>query len=326
MGLLSPDINTPEPAKPVNTRQEITYENTKINEHDFSTDVSDKVEKRPFENYTDVPDPLPAFLRNNEMLMVPEATEERVNQAQKDFDQSYARLSKVIPSDGNSNPPINSSDADYMDPQDARDKAATDKTHEKLDKRVSKSKHSSEARSSTTTHEVKRMPADSREDYTLVSDALPEGPFSIVMETNPRARTTSDVSPVKRPNLNLKKKSESLKRPEHFSDSKSQPVRRRSTAKEMVTYDPKAGFKLSAHRTSSDGTPQFMRHEAGDHLPSDPQVLAEEDKNSTHIPPPDVGCKHIYAAVDLTAKCRPESDLIRREGVGTPPDHYVACV
>ena len=263
------------------------------------------------------------------MLMVPEVDDDIVKSAQKDFDESYARLSMI-----RTDYPQECDDDDYMDPQDARDKSSATKTHNKLDKRVSKSKRGSDggstASSSSTVESSKKLIMSNREDYSMVSDALPDGSFEKVKGAGGtpeghRTRTTSDTSPIKKQkrNPNLARKSESMKRPDHVGHSKSQPLNRRSTAKEMVTFDPKAGFKLRAKRTVSDGTPQLTKVEdTQQESNSAPHSPVDEKKGVVLA---DVGGKHVYAAVDLTAKCRPETDIIRREGVGTP-DHYVACM
>ena len=281
-------------------------------------------------NYTVVPDSLPAFLRTDDMLMVPKVDNDTVKSAQKDFDESYARLSMIR----TDYPPV-CDDDDYMDPQDARDVSSITKTHDKLDKRVSRNKRGSDggstvSSSSTVESSKKLISMSNREDYSMVSDALPDGSFAKVKGAGGtpeghRTRTTSDTSPVKKQKRNpsLARKSESMKRPGHVDQSKSQPLKRRSTAKEMVTFDPKAGFKLTAKRTVSDGTPQLSKVEDSQlESNSAPHSPVEEKKGAVLA---DVGGRHVYAAVDLTAKCRPETDIIRREGVGTP-DHYVACM
>ena len=306
-------IPTPQLSRPVKSHVEPSYENTQIQDISTLGLPPRKITGESSGNYTEVPDSLPAFLRNENMLMLPECDEVIVKTAQKDFDESYARLSMIKIDD-----PANSQD-DYMDPQDARDRICTIKTHEKLGKRVSKSK--GEGGNSPSY----KISMDNHEDYTMVSDALPDGSFEKVGndEIRVRSRTTSDTSPMKKVTPKLKKKSESLKRPEHVGGALTQPLKRRSTCtKEIVTFDPKAGFKITAKRTSSDGIPVGTRSkESTNSAPSSP--IQEDESESP--PGKDVGGKHIYAAVDLTAKCRPENDIIRREGVGTP-DHYVASV
>ncbi len=317
-----PSIPTPQLSRPVKSHVEHSYENTKMQDGAISELPPRKITGGDSSgNYTDVPDSLPAFLRNENMLMLPEFDEDEVKNAQKDFDESYARLSMIKIED-----PTGIND-DYMDPQDARNKVSITKTPDKLGKRVSKRKGSNggDGNSPASVGYI----TSNREDYSLVSDALTDGSFEKVITTSSgseeiRPRTTSDTSPMKKITPKLKKKSESLKRPDHVGGvfSKSQPLKRRGTCtKEVVTFDPKAGFKLSAKRTASDGAPVTTRKDFQTN--SAPHSPIDED-DDTEIPS-DIGGKHIYAAVDLSAKCRPESDIIRREGVGTP-DHYVACM
>ena len=324
-GQKSSYIPTPQLSRPPRARDDHSYENTKLEE--IPMDDVPPPRKGTGEvsgNYTAVPDSLPAFLRNEDMLGLPEVSDDVVKTAQKDFDESYARLSMIKI---DSNLGVEPGD-DYMDPQDARDKACTTKTHEKLNKRVSKTKLTSEppVTNGTSSTTGKKAIMANREDYSMVSDALPDGSFSGKVAPSGvvafRPRTTSDTSPMKKMTPNLKKKSDSMKQPVHIRNPASQPLHRRSTAKEMVTFDPKAGFKLSAKRTASDGSPRTISHKEEEvQVKSAPHSPVDEKKTIQ----PDVGGKHVYAAVDLTAKCRPESDIIRREGVGTP-DHYVACM
>ena len=96
--------------------------------------------------------------------------------------------------------------------------------------------------------------------------------------------------------------------------------------KEEVSFDPNTfGFKLSAKRTNSDGSPALKQKRSdGQNSPvSDPgrefPVGGTTDEGFIE------GGVHVYAAVDLKAKCRPEDDILRREGVGAP-EHYNAPV
>lgn len=268
-------------------------------------------------NYNVVPQSLPAFLRNDEMLSVPVVSDDVVKTAQKDFDESYARLSMIV---------VDKDGGDYMDPQDARNKTVTTKTHEKLDQRVSRSKQTSEANVGS----MLPFTVANREDYSEVSDTLMNESTIVNLSNSTsstfRPRTISDTSPVKKVAHDQVRKTFSMKhRPNNVANAKSQPLKRKSSAKEVVTFDPKGGFKLTAKRSSSDGVPQSSILPDPQTSSSDPQTPESNENKNLPSPSRDVGGKHMYAAVDLTAKCRPETDMVRREGVGTP-DHYIACV
>ena len=334
----TPKLTRPQQNAMAKIDNKSSYENAEIvqNSVEKSTDPAAWIDSG---KYTDVSGPLPGFLRNEDMLVAPTVSEDVLTAARRDFEESYTFVSSK---NEDLKPKNHSLDDTYMDPQDAMDKIFTTRTHEKLDKRVSKSTHSSDISSEhSSPKSSKKVALSEREDYSEVSDALPEGSFKKFQEM--RGRTTSDTSPMKgspmkgSPSPNLKKKSQSMlhrQKPHHLvtSGGSSQPLKRRSSAqKELVSFDPDTGFKLAAKRTSSDSAPRpsntdGLINNTTNSAPSSQQNSPTEEtkKNVLDIHVFD-GAGHIYAAVDITAKCRPEEDLIRREGVGTP-DHYVACV
>lgn len=331
----TPKLTRPQQNAKPKIDSKSSYENAEIvqNSMEKSTDLAWIDSGK----YTDVSGPLPGFLRNEDMLVVPTVSEDVLTAARRDFEESYTLVSSK---NEDLKPKNQSLDDTYMDPQDAMDKVFTTRTHEKLDKRVSKSTHSSDVSSDhSSPKSSKKIALSEREDYSEVSDALPESSFKKFQEM--RGRTTSDTSPMKgspikgSPSPNLKKKSQSLlhrQKPQHLvtTEGSSQPLKRRSSAqKELVSFDPDTGFKLAAKRTSSDSAPRpsntdVLINNTTNSAPSSQQNSPTEDTKKKVLDIFD-GTGHIYAAVDITAKCRPEEDLIRREGVGTP-DHYVACV
>lgn len=291
--------------------------------------------------YTDISGPLPAFLRNEEMLLAPTVSLQIIAAAHESVEVDMKKEERVI------HPPsiIRTclSNDDYVDPQDAKNEVAAMKQHEKIIKKVSK------GYKRTSDHSLPRALSD-RDDYTTVSDALPKGDFERVergVYFEKRNRASSDASPMlssrsdsgKGSKCNSPKKSNSVrnsKKPKHVINqqpSKTQPIRRRSTMqqKEFVSFDPTSGFKLTAKRTNSDGVPTINSQTKSDGQESpvsDPgRSFTQhgydegfiEGFNATR------NNAHVYAAVDLTAKCRPEDDLLRREGVGVP-EHYIAPV
>lgn len=304
--------------------------------------------------YSDVTGPLPGFLRNEEMLVSPEATPELIAAAQlNDECEKKESETKEVPI---KNTPTKkgrgSTSEDYIDPRDAKSPASAMRHHEKIKNKISQGLQ--EKRASGEPKCPAPIVADDG-NYSIVSDALPKGDFERV-EMGSRSRAYSDdvikgchsnqpdsgkgsnKDSAESGSPELQKRFHSMKeKPKHTSpvahklasEAKSQPItRRRSMAqhKEQVSFDPKtAGFKLSAKRTSSDGSPSLTQRKEGQASPvSDPgRVLPGEggvtDEGFIE------GGVHMYAAVDLKAKCRPEDDIMRREGVGVP-EHYNAPV
>ena len=315
-----------------------TYENTSLPTSPVQASYP-AVETKAWSDigqYTDIAGPLPGFLRNEEMLQVPTVDDEVIAAAMND---SFEKPPEDLDVKPTSKPRLSGPSDDYVDPQDAKNEAAALKGHQKVARMMSKGNQKAE------TKPLHKIVSDSEGDYTTVSDALPKGTFEVVDKHrlsvgDGRSRTSSDVSPMlssrsadsgkySNSSPSAQKKSQSLnrrnKRPQHIDvkQTKSQPMKRRSTTqqKEFVSFDPQTGFKLAAKRTNSDGTPKVTANESADTSPS-----SDPGKTFCH-PIADEGFSnvHVYAAVDLTAKCRPEDDMLRREGVGVP-EHYIASV
>lgn len=320
-------------------KDECLYENNSLPTTPIQTrpPVNDEIKAwSDIGQYTDIPGPLPGFLRNEEMLQVPTVSNEIMAAATNDSVEKKLEEAKPMSKSSRQPAPFD----DYVDPQDVKDEVAARKEHKKISKKMS-TKSSPESKPFQ-----KIIPSDANGDYTLVSDALPQGTFEKVNKNilgGIRDRTSSDVSPVRSSRSGdsgkgsdsspgLQKKSHSLnrkKRPQHVEvnvPSKSQLSKRRSTTqqKEMVSFDPQGGFKLTAKRTNSDGTPRTVRNEDDSSPVSDPgRVLGQEEGEGYGDARKEQ--QHVYAAVDLTAKCRPEDDLLRRDGVGVPEHYTVTC-
>ena len=312
-----------------------SYENTDIPQSPAEKSESNKAQS-DVSQYTDVPAPLPGFLRNEEMLVAPTVSEDVITAAQLEESLSKVEV-KTKPSLTSK---VSYPTDDYVDPQDAKNIMAAKREHEKMAKKVSKG--SSDSKQSPEL--IRNLARNDREDYTEVSDALPQGAFTkidakaFLYSGDYRNRTSSDTSPMlssrsaesgkaSNPSPKIEKKSNSLRvdRSKRGKTTKeiTTPVRRRSTLqqKELVCFDPNtAGFKLAPKRTNSDGTP-MPTSENSDSQQNSPMSDPGQEFDKGFTP----GGTHVYAAVDLKAKCRPDDDILRREGVGVP-EHYNAPV
>ena len=287
----------------------VTYENTEINadEHRPEGPVSSGIPTTS-DNYNDVVGPLPSFLRSEDMLMTPAHVQQ---------DQPVNATPLKVET-----PPINRR-SDYMDPQDAKSSAVSKRMNEKLDE-MSKSV------GKEPLEKLKKKPSPvDRVNYSEVLDALPRGMSvqkvgrdDVHAEAQMRSRTNSDAAVILGPpghkDDTYFKKTQSLRRDVSPNPPPAQLGRRRSSArqKEMVTFDPTtAAFKLEKKCSHSDG--------------GSSKTSSSQSSPTEHVRPVDMfleaNAQHVYAAVDLSVKCRPDDDLLRREGVGTP-DHYVACM
>ena len=315
-----------------------SYENTDIAQNLAEKSESNKAQS-DVSQYSDVPAPLPGFLRNEEMLVAPTVSEDVITAAQLEESLCKVEVKSAMVTKPSLTSKISLPTDDYVDPQDAKNIMAAKREHEKMAKKVSQG-NSDGKPSPELIHNVSR---NDREDYTEVSDALPQGAFAkidpkaMLYSGDYRNRTTSDTSPMlssrsaesgkaSNPSPKIEKKSNSLRgdRSKHAKTTKvTTPVRRRSTLqqKELVCFDPNtAGFKLAAKRTNSDGTP-VPTSENSDSQHNSPMSDPGQEFDKGFIQ----GGAHVYAAVDLTAKCRPDDDILRREGVGVP-EHYKAPV
>ena len=320
-------------------KQGHSYENTDIPQSPAEKSETTKA-LSDVSQYTDVPAPLPGFLRNEEMLVAPTVSEDILTAAQLEESLCEVKPNTEVVTKPSLTSKVLCPTDDYVDPQDAKNMAAAKREHEKIAKKVSKGNSDSKP-SPELTRNVAR---NDREDYTEVSDALPQGSFAkidpktMLYSGDFRNRTSSDTSPMlssrsaesgkaSNPSPKIEKKSNSLRgdRSKHAKTTKAitTPVRRRSTLqqKELVCFDPNtAGFKLAAKRTNSDGTP-VPASETSDSQQNSPMSDPGQEFDKGFIQ----GGSHVYAAVDLKAKCRPDDDILRREGVGAP-EHYIAPV
>ncbi|XP_003386056.1 PREDICTED: uncharacterized protein LOC100641375 [Amphimedon queenslandica] len=354
-------FEAPSPSKPVTvvvhaTNQ--TFAETPLGNQSLPTSPAQAMAPVPASKawsdngqYTDLTGPLPGFLRNEEMLLPPEATPELVAAAQvineeKEEEEESKEVKKT---------PVKKGSDDYVNPLDAKTEAAAMRQKEKIKQKVSQGLQ--QKRTSDPQHSLS-ITDDG--NYTIVSDALPKGDFERIEVGNSssRSRAYSDIDDPKRKSSHVSGadsgkgsntdsvESESptpqirfhstREKPKHLSpqrpanEVKSNPIpRRRSMAqhKEEVSFDPNTGFKLSAKRTNSDGSPAMkQKRSEGQRSPvSDPGHEFPAGSSVTDERFVEGGGVHAYATVDLKAKCRPEDDILRREGVGAP-EHYNAPV
>lgn len=304
--------------------------------------------------YTQVVAPLPANLRSEDMLMVPMLTDEQLDKC-----ENMARE----PIDFTAEPPSPTAHSnhasDYVDPMDVRRPSnplagtndyvdPSDSVIAQLAKMSGKKKRALSDGDRTPPAVCDVVPP-SRDDYTEVSDALPEGKFErigsqkmYVLES--RTQPSSETSPVlsarsaesgktfqtspggKSKKLLLKTQSLYRSGPSNtISTSPAGVLKRRSTSdnKEMVCFSPKSGFKLESRNGSGGNTPEgplASRKNSSEDAKHSPILSRKEVADDVFL---EEG-RHVYAAVDLTVKCRPRDDMVRKEGIGAP-DHYVAC-
>ena len=315
-----------------------------------TTSPSDRLLDRSSDVYTDVTGTLPKFLQTNDMCMVQAVTEEVVTAAANTAEVTIPTIpdspkrwrSESFPSKGST----------YANPQDAKTEAS--KIHAELNRKVSQGRGKEAPRSPPV-----RTPND-REDYTLVSDALPAGIFervegrrSIQEVVQNRRLSKSEGSPVhSRKSVETsrtvetsrsadseyrKAKTQSLRHQSPRKEGFNSPPRRKShTAKEMVNFSPQTGFKLAKNRSLPESKEQQPAEveEQDEVTKSAAAVNGEEDTDGSglvsdvenkrlfEIPVGDSDvCKHSYALVDSTVKDLPEGHHTRVEGIGTPK-HY----
>ena len=229
---------------------------------------SEKLLDRSSDAYTDVTGTLPGFLRTNDMCMVQAVTEEVATAAAKDKTAEVA-IPTILDSPkrwrSESFPPKGGT---YANPQDA--KAETSLIHAELRRKASQGR----GKEPRPTPPV-RSPND-RDDYTIVSDALPAGIFervegrrSIQEIVHSNRLSKSEGSPVhSRKSLETsrsvetsrsaeseyrKAKTQSLRHQSPRKEGFNSPPRRKShTAKEMVNFSPQTGFKLAKNRALAE--------------------------------------------------------------------------
>ena len=315
--------------------------------------------------YTQVVAPLPANLRSEDMIMVPMVTEEQLTKCENLIKEptdltaeppSPTAAHSPRPSDARATSKQPSScTSDYVDPVDARRPSNLAACSNNDESGVAWAQAANASGKKRTTSNADGSPCVVRppglDDYTQVSDALPENKFERVgsqrvYKIESRTQPSSETSPV----LSARsagsgnmfqttpggaesqkvQKSQSVHRKEPLDGADTSPakmLKRRSTSdnKEMVSFSPRTGFKLESRSDGGSNSPEASsankKSLGAVARPMSSPVFSRRDI------PDDVfttSGQHEYAAVNLTAKCRPRDDLIRKEGVGTP-DHYVAC-
>lgn len=281
------------------------------------------------------------------MCMVQAVTEEDVTAAAKTAEVTIPTIldspkrwrSESFPTKGST----------YASPQDA--KTETSKIHAELSKKVS------QGRGKESPHSPPVRSPNDREDYTIVSDALPAGIFervegrrSIQEIVHNRRLSKSEGSPVhSRKSLETsrsvetsrsadseyrKAKTQSLRHQSPRKEGFNSPPRRKShTAKEMVNFSPQTGFKLAKNRALPESAVVEQQQQSveveqpaatvnGEETDGSGLVSDVENKRLFEIPVGDSDvCKHSYALVDSTVKDLPEGHHTRVEGIGTPK-HY----